>query len=101
MIVPHLFGTAGGANPYWGTWDWDLALLDAAAITGQPYTSGDFGFVSTEMYLTVNHEIAPKEEAYGYENDCGDCHFDDKIDWAALGWDADPVEGGAQVLPLP
>jgi octaheme c-type cytochrome (tetrathionate reductase family) len=94
ILVPHLFGTAGGPNPFWGTWDWDLALLDAAAITGQPYQSGDYGFVSTEMYLTVNHEVAPKEEAYGFGGDCGDCHFNDQIDWAGLGWDADPLLAG-------
>ena len=101
IMVPHLFGSAGGPNPYWAKFDWDLALQDAAAITGQPYTSGDFGFVDTEMYLTVNHEVAPKEMAYGFGGDCGDCHFDDKIDWEALGWttanpgeDPDPVADG-------
>ena len=71
ILVPHLFGKVGGANPFWGTWDWDLALLDASAVTGQPYQSGDYGFVSTEMFLSVNHEVAPKEQAFGFENDCG------------------------------
>ncbi|MBT8104854.1 MAG: tetrathionate reductase family octaheme c-type cytochrome [Woeseiaceae bacterium] len=99
IIVPHLFGTAGGPNPFWGTWDWDLALIEGAAKAGQPYTSGDFGFVSTEMFLTVNHEVAPKEQAYGYDNDCSDCHFDDKVDWAGLGWDGDPVLGGDRIVP--
>jgi octaheme c-type cytochrome (tetrathionate reductase family) len=99
VLVPHLFGLAGGPNPFWGTWDWDLALLDASAITGQPYESGDYGFVSTEMYLSVNHEVAPAEMAYGMNNDCGDCHFDNKIDWAGLGWTGDPAEGGARVAP--
>jgi octaheme c-type cytochrome (tetrathionate reductase family) len=96
ILVPHLFGTAGGPNPFWGTWDWDLALLDASIITGQPYTSGDFGFVSTEMYLSVNHEVAPKEQAYGFNSDCTDCHFDNKIEWAALGYNGDPAEGGTR-----
>ena len=22
VLVPHLFGLAGGPNPYWGKWDW-------------------------------------------------------------------------------
>ena len=96
ILVPHLFGTAGGPNPFWGNWDWDLALLDAAAITGQPYQSGDYGFVATEMYLSVNHEVAPKEEAYGFNNACEDCHFDNKIDWAALGYNGDPAQGGTR-----
>ena len=93
ILVPHLFGTAGGPNPFWGTWDWDLALLDASVITQQPYQSGDYGFVSTEMYLSVNHEVAPKEQAYGF-NGCEDCHSGNQIDWAELGYTGDPVEGG-------
>jgi octaheme c-type cytochrome (tetrathionate reductase family) len=97
ILVPHLFGLGGGPNPYWGAYDWDLAMAEGAAATGQPYTSGDYGFVSTEMYLTVNHEVAPKEQAWGFGADCGDCHFDDKIDWVGLGWSADPVEGGARL----
>jgi len=96
ILVPHLFGTAGGPNPFWGTWDWDLALLDASAVTGQPYQSGDYGFVATEMYLSVNHEVAPKEQAYGFNNACEDCHFDNKIDWAALGYNGDPARGGTR-----
>ena len=95
ILVPHLFGTAGGPNPFWGTWDWDLALLDASAITGQPYVSGDYGFVSTEMFLSVNHEVAPKEQAYGF-NGCEDCHLGGQIDWVALGYNGDPAEGGTR-----
>jgi hypothetical protein len=34
VLVPHLFGTAGGPNPYWGTWDWTKALQDGANRTG-------------------------------------------------------------------
>jgi hypothetical protein len=96
IMVPHLFGLAGGPNPYWGAFDWDLALLDAAAVTGQPYQSGDFGFVDTEMYLSVNHEVAPKEQAWGMGGDCGDCHLQGQIDWAALGWSGDPVVDGVR-----
>ena len=93
ILVPHLFGTTGGPNPYWGKYDWDLAIRDGAAVTGQPYT-GEFVFADTEMYLSVNHEVAPKEEAYGMGSDCGDCHFGTQIDWAGLGWTGDPTLGG-------
>jgi octaheme c-type cytochrome (tetrathionate reductase family) len=96
ILVPHLFGTAGGPNPFWGNWDWDLALLDSSAVTGQPYQSGDYGFVSTEMYLSVNHEVAPREMAYGMDGDCGDCHFNEQVDWAGLGWNDDPAAGGTR-----
>ena len=96
IMVPHLFGLAGGPNPYWGKYDWDLALLDASAVTGQPYTAGDYGFVETEMFLTVNHEVAPKEDAYGMDANCGDCHLSGQIDWVALGWSGDPAIDGVR-----
>jgi hypothetical protein len=95
VLVPHLFGTKGGPNPYWGTWDWDLALQDGALYTNQTY-SGEFQFIPTVMYLTVNHEVAPKEQAYGF-NGCGDCHGGDQIDWSELGWTGDPVPDGTRI----
>ena len=96
ILVPHLFGPAGGPNPYWGKFDWDLALQDGAAYTNRPYTSGNWGFVDTEMYLTVNHEVAPKENAWGMDGECGDCHLGAQIDWVALGYDKDPANGGTR-----
>ena len=95
MLVPHLFGMKGGPNPYWAKFDWDLALQDGAAYTGQTY-SGAFNFVETYMYLTVNHEVAPAEQAYGMDGACGDCHTGNQIDWTLLGYDADPVTGGTR-----
>jgi octaheme c-type cytochrome (tetrathionate reductase family) len=92
FIVPHLFGTAGGPNPYWVALDWDLALQDGALYTGQFYEPGTYVFAPTEMLLSVNHEVAPKEMALGYQNGCGDCHFNGQIDWEALGCTADPTE---------
>ena len=95
MLVPHLFGGKGGPNPFWAKYDWDLALQDGATYTGQTY-SGAFEFVDTVMYLTVNHEIAPKEQALGMDSDCFDCHIEGAIDWTALGWSDDPVLGGTR-----
>jgi hypothetical protein len=89
MLVPHLFGLLGGEHPYWVDYDWDLALWDGAAYSGQVYT-GEYKFVDTEMLLSVNHEIAPKEKALGRGGDCSDCHADGLIDWQALGWNSDP-----------
>jgi len=51
------------------------------------------------MLLKVDHEVAPSEMAYGRNNDCGDCHLSDQIDWPALGWTQDPATGGTQTLP--
>ena len=95
MLVPHLFGLKGGPNPYWVGYDLDLALQDGANYTGQTY-SGEFEFVDTVMYLTVNHEIAPKEQALGMDRDCGDCHIAGAVDWTGLGWTGDPVLGGTR-----
>jgi len=96
VLVPHLFGTAGGPNPYWGKWDWNAALIDGAAAAGQDY-SGSYIFANTEMLLSVNHEIAPAEKALGQgpvPEACMDCHNGPAVDWSALGWTADPLEGG-------
>jgi octaheme c-type cytochrome (tetrathionate reductase family) len=92
VLVPHLFGTAGGPNAFWTKFDWALALQDGAAYTGQTF-SGQYEFVDTTMLLKVDHEVAPKEAAYGLGNDCTDCHFNGQIDWQALGWPSDPVSG--------
>jgi hypothetical protein len=51
------------------------------------------------MLLKVDHEVAPKEMAYGRNNGCADCHFSNQIDWPALGWTKDPADGGTQTLP--
>ena len=100
VLVPHLFGKAGGDFPYWGTWDWDQALLDAFNYpTGQEYT-GEFGFVNTEMLLAVNHEIAPRENSLGANANCSDCHAEGLIDWPALGWDEDPYNPDDEDAPV-
>jgi hypothetical protein len=74
---------------------WNLALQHGADPTEQPL-SGDVTFVETVMYLSVNHEIAPTEQANGYGGvpGCTDCHTCDQIDWTALGWSEDPITGG-------
>ena len=86
ILVPHLFGKGPGPSPFWGAYDWGKAIEEGAAWAGQPY-SGEFEFVNTVMYLTVNHEIAPKEMALK----CFDCH-NGGIDFKALGYPRDPYE---------
>ena len=92
LVVPHLFGLKGGPNPYWSFYNWDLALQDGALYTGQLYTPGTVAFADTEMMLSVNHEVAPKEMALGYQNGCDDCHFSGQVEWEALGCSADPAQ---------
>ena len=94
MLVPHLFGMAGGDHPYWKDYDWGLALEDGADYTGQTYT-GAYEFVETEMLLSVNHEVPPGAMALGKGGECADCHGGDQIDWPALGHAEDPYHPGA------
>ena len=79
MVVPHLFGTKSGANPYWVAYDWALAIEEGTTYAGQPY-SGDYGFVNTAMYLSINHEVAPKEDALSCESCHGNAAF-----WTQVG----------------
>jgi|GEM_PF-739581 len=98
VLVPHLFGAGGqgGANPYWGNWNWVLALEDGeTAVKANPYFdgsgysfSGAYEWGHTEMYMRINHEVAPKADALT----CSDCHFGGSaLDWTALGYDGDPA----------
>jgi hypothetical protein len=86
LIVPHLFGTAAGANPLAEKFDWALALQEGAAYSGVAF-SGEFGFPDTVTYLSVNHQIAPKEMA----RLCNSCHGVPEF-WATVDL-TDPLPG--------
>jgi len=91
VLVPNLFGNATtDPDAYWVSFDWAKALASGSAYTGQSY-SGEYVFVDTVMLLKVDHEVAPKEMAYGA---CDDCHGASQIDWAALGYAGDPINAG-------
>ncbi|MDF1537118.1 MAG: tetrathionate reductase family octaheme c-type cytochrome [bacterium] len=85
-----IFQSYGGL---WSDYDWENALQAGAESSGLPY-SGEFTFVSTVSYGSINHEVAPKEQAL----DCGDCHFgrDKRMDWEALGYEGDPMRVGVR-----
>lgn len=87
-----IFQNYGGL---WSHYDWQRALEDGAKASGLPY-SGSFEFVSTEFYGSINHEVAPKENALK----CGDCHFgrNKRLDWKALGYDGDPMRVGVRKI---
>ncbi|MGM0575825.1 MAG: tetrathionate reductase family octaheme c-type cytochrome [Myxococcota bacterium] len=88
LAVPHLFGKIAGDNPYWGTWDWDLAIQEGMAAAGLDF-SGTYGFVETEMYMKLHHEVT------GQARDCTDCH-NGGIDFVALGYSGDPMSVGGE-----
>ena len=90
VLVPHLFGKASGPSPYWGTWNWDLAFEEGMAYAGLDY-SGTYEWAETEMYMTINHEVAPASEALT----CMECHSGG-IDFKALGYADDPMTAGGR-----
>ncbi|NJN67695.1 MAG: tetrathionate reductase family octaheme c-type cytochrome [Chloroflexaceae bacterium] len=67
LAVVHLEGQDESA--YWRSLDWDAAIAAGMEEAGIPY-SGEYGFVSTEMYWLLNHGVAPAEHALH----CGACH---------------------------
>ena len=96
LIVPHLFPYgAEDTTAFWKFYDWSLALTEGARYNGQPTFIGPIQWVPTVMYLTVNHEVAPKEQALGI-NSCADCHNGGQIDWSEIGWTGDPMQGGGR-----
>jgi hypothetical protein len=66
----------------------DHAVREAAALTyGVKDTA--FAWVDTIRYMGLFHEVQPKGEAL----ECLDCHRPEgRLDWAALGYDGDPLE---------
>ena len=50
----------------------------------------DIGWVETERYMGIFHEVEPKEKAFK----CADCHQGGtRMDWKALGYGGDPAKG--------
>ncbi|MEZ0344153.1 MAG: tetrathionate reductase family octaheme c-type cytochrome [Caldimicrobium sp.] len=75
----------------WSDYNWQKAIELSAKEMGLPY-SGNFDFVSTAYYISVRHEVAPKEMALT----CNDCHFKRRLDWKALGYPDDPALVGGR-----
>jgi hypothetical protein len=86
LLQPKTVGEGG----YWTEFDWDLAAQLGSEAAGMEY-SGEYGWAETEMYWTLTHLVAPKEEAL----QCNDCHGEDgRMDWEALGYYGDPIRWG-------
>ncbi|MDG6243075.1 MAG: tetrathionate reductase family octaheme c-type cytochrome [Methanolobus sp.] len=91
LLIPDLFG---GEDSYWATYDWDRAVRAGMDYVGMPY-SGEYEFVETTYYESINHEVAPKEYALA----CKDCHLDGgNMDFAALGYEGDPMIYGERAI---
>jgi len=111
MAVPKLFGPGGfwALIPPAESYDeatvldiWTGALTLGARAAGQigpeeSYTGFgvDWDWLYTEMYLGINHEVAPKEQALGASGTCSACHGNQAFDFEALGYACDPLMSGA------
>jgi octaheme c-type cytochrome (tetrathionate reductase family) len=69
LIQPKLWDKEKGKGAYWTDFDWDEACRVGMEYCGLPY-SGAYGFIETEMYWPLNHQVAPASEALS----CTDCH---------------------------
>lgn len=88
LLIPHTY------NGIWSHYDWEKGLIDGAKGSGLSY-SGKHQFVETAFYGSINHEVAPKNQALK----CKDCHMEGKrLDWKALGYDGDPMRTGVRSL---
>jgi octaheme c-type cytochrome (tetrathionate reductase family) len=88
FIQPKVAGKGG----YWTEFDWDQAARLGSEVTGLAY-SGAYDFAPTEMYWSLTHMVAPKENAL----QCLDCHGDEgRLDWKALGYEGDPIHWGGR-----
>lgn len=72
--------------------DWEKALKEGSKGSGLEY-SGKFQFIKTVSYVSINHEVAPKENALR----CNECHDGGKrLDWKSLGYKGDPKKMGGR-----
>lgn len=89
LIVPKLYGDSSFSKNF----DWNKAAELGMKDVNLAY-SGKFGFIETEMYIPVNHSVAPKKQALK----CNDCHGKNgDIDWKSLGYPDDPLRKGGRV----
>ena len=87
LLVPHLFPYGkDDTAAYWKGTDWQAAFKEGMARANLPY-SGEYMWVSTDMYWRIEHEVMPKESALSCsqcheslkgEKTCDRCHKDDR-----------------------
>ena len=103
VLVPKLFGPGGfwPAIPAAAAYTpeavralWTSSLTAGARTAGQiradeSYTDDAWTWAYTEMWMGIEHEVAPPAEALG----CQDCHANPAFDFTALGYACDPLVG--------
>ena len=69
LIVAHTAGE--DENSLWHNYDWKKAIGAGMKAANLPW-SGEYAFVSTEMWWPIAHMVAPKQDALA----CAQCHSD-------------------------
>jgi len=69
LIQPKLWDKEKGKGAYWTDFDWEEANRLGMEYVGKEY-SGAYGFIETEMYWPLNHQVSPADKALK----CVDCH---------------------------
>ncbi len=95
LLIPHLYPyNKTDKSAYWKGVDWQAAFKEGMEKAKLPY-SGEFIWVSTEMYWRIEHEVMPKEFALSCvqchdslkgEKTCDRCHQDNRnVNFKELG----------------
>ena len=69
IIQAKLWDKEQGKGALWLDLEWERAIVEGMAYVGLPY-SGKHDFVTTEMYLPINHMVSPASEVVS----CKECH---------------------------
>ena len=69
LVQPKLWAPKKGDSAYWQDFDWDKSIIAGMKYLDLPY-SGKYGFVETEMYWPLNHQVSPADKSL----QCTDCH---------------------------
>ncbi|SIS52471.1 tetrathionate reductase family octaheme c-type cytochrome [Phaeovulum vinaykumarii] len=68
LAMSHVYGPTTD-TAFWTNFDWDKSVPVAMAYAGQEF-SGQIGFVETEMFWPIAHQVAPAKDAV----QCEECH---------------------------
>ncbi len=77
----------------------NLQAVKAGAknFLGRDVPASDIGWVDTERYMGLFHEVQPKDKAL----DCNDCHMGgSRLDWKTLGYKGDPMKVGGRRIKV-
>ncbi len=69
ILQAKLWDREEGKGALWVDLDWKRALEEGMSYLDRPF-SGQWDFITTEMFLPVNHMVSPSEQAL----QCQDCH---------------------------